>query len=235
MSTIRGFDIYGTLIDPGGITVKLSEWMSDDLATGFSQCWRNKQLEYSFRRGLMRDYENFAICTRHALDHTDAIFKIRLSEDAKQSLMQCYQVLPAYADVPEALAAIKAAGFRLYGFSNGTTKAVTALLEHGGIAEYFDGVISVDEIKSYKPDPAVYQHFIDGTGGDKSNSWLVSANPFDVLGAINAGISAVWLRRSADAVFDPWGIEPTLVVSTLVEIVERVEAVPVKSSAPPDL
>ena len=222
MTISLGFDIYGTLIDPHGVTVKLGELIGDQ-APAFSKLWREKQLEYTFRRGLMRDYENFPVCTRNALDYADAVFKTNINEVDKQTLMQVYRVLPAYDDVPEALAKIRAAGFCMYGFSNGVAEAVSGLLEHAGIAEYFDGVVSVDDIKTFKPDPAVYRHFVDSTGGNKSNTWLVSSNPFDVQGAIQFGMQAAWLHRFKDVVFDPWGIEPTIVMDDLLEIIERVK------------
>ncbi len=221
MAITLGFDIYGTLIDPHGVTLKLEELIGDT-APDFSQVWRTKQLEYTFRRGLMRNYENFVVCTRNALDYADAVFKTSIREEDKQTLMQAYRVLPAYDDVPEALQKIRAAGFRMYGFSNGIAEAVSGLLEHAGISEYFDGVVSVDEVKSYKPDPDVYQHFVDSTGCDKASAWLVSSNPFDVQGAVNFGMQAAWLHRFSDVVFDPWGIEPTIVMKELGEIVERV-------------
>ena len=221
MTITLGFDIYGTLIDPHGVTVKLGELIGDQ-APAFSKLWREKQLEYTFRRGLMRDYENFPVCTRNALDYVDAVFKTNIDEVDKQALMQVYRVLPAYDDVPEALAKIRAAGFRMYGFSNGIAEAVSGLLEHAGIAKYFDGVVSVDDVKTFKPNPDVYQYFIDSTGSDKSSAWLVSSNPFDVQGAISFGIQAAWLHRFKDVVFDPWGIEPTIVMDDLLEIVELV-------------
>ena len=62
MATIA-FDVYGTLIDTDGVVYQLREWIGSQ-ADVFSQTWRSKQLEYSFRRGLMRRYENFAVCTR---------------------------------------------------------------------------------------------------------------------------------------------------------------------------
>ncbi len=221
MTITLGFDIYGTLIDPHGVTVKLRELIGDT-APDFSQLWRSKQLEYTFRRGLMRDYENFAVCTRNALDYADAVFRTNIREEDKQTLMQAYRVLPAYDDVPQALAKIRAAGFRMYGFSNGIAEAVSGLLEHAGISQYFDGVVSVDTVKTYKPNPDVYQHFVETTGSDKTNAWLVSSNPFDVQGAIHFGMQAAWLHRFTDVVFDPWGIEPTIVVQELWEIAERV-------------
>ena len=222
MAITLGFDIYGTLIDPHGVTVKLGELIGDQ-APAFSKLWREKQLEYTFRRGLMREYQNFPVCTRNALDYADAVFKTNINEDDKQALMQVYRVLPAYDDVPEALEKIRAAGFRMYGFSNGIAEAVSGLIENAGIAEFFDGVVSVDDVKTFKPSPDVYQHFVDSTGSDKTNAWLVSSNPFDVQGAVNFGMQAAWLHRFKDVVFDPWGIEPTIVMDELVEIVERVK------------
>ena len=62
MATIA-FDVHGTLIDTDGVVSRLREWIGSQ-ADVFSQTWRSKQLEYSFRRGLMRRYENFAVCTR---------------------------------------------------------------------------------------------------------------------------------------------------------------------------
>ena len=66
MATIA-FDIYGTLIDTDSMVSQLHEWVGSRAET-FSKTWRSKQLEYSFRRGLMRQYENFEVCTRQALE-----------------------------------------------------------------------------------------------------------------------------------------------------------------------
>ena len=222
MTITLGFDIYGTLIDPHGVSVKLGELIGDQ-APAFSKLWREKQLEYTFRRGLMREYENFPVCTRNALDYADAVFKTNIHEDDKQTLMQIYRVLPTYDDVPEALAKIRAAGFRMYGFSNGIAEAVSGLLEHARILEFFDGVVSVDDVKTFKPNPDVYQHFVESTGSDKANAWLVSSNPFDVQGAVSFGMQAAWLHRFKEVVFDPWGIEPTIIMDELGEIVGRVK------------
>jgi len=38
------------------------------------------------------------------------------------------------------------------------------------------------------------------------------------MGALSYGMKAVWVKRSANSVFDPWGIEPTAVISSLGEL-----------------
>jgi len=218
MSITIGFDIYGTLINPYGVTTKLAEYT--DQSVEFARIWRDKQLEYTFKRGLMRRYENFAVCTRNALDYTDSLLDTALDDEAKQVLMETYRVLPAFDDVEGSLKVSKDAGFRLFGFSNGLQSAVEGLLEHAGISEYFDGVVSVDDVQTFKPNPDVYHYFVKQTGAELENAWLVSSNPFDVQGAINIGMKAAWLQRSHIAIFDPWGIEPTIRINNLTELPE---------------
>ena len=54
-----------------------------------------------------------------------------------------------------------------------------------------------------------------GSPSPGASAWLVSSNPFDVIGAMSAGMRAAWVRRSPQAVFDPWGIAPSVTVAEL--------------------
>ncbi|MBP0050206.1 haloacid dehalogenase type II [Marinobacterium sp. AK62] len=188
MSVTLAFDVYGTLIDTRGVVGLLEGWMGD-LAEDFSQCWREKQLEYAFRRALMRHYADFSVCTREALDHTCLRFDQPLTDEQKNELMAFYRKLPVYEDVPEALRALKLEGYRLYAFSNGSRRSVAGLLEHAGIADCFHGIVSVEEQRSFKPDPGVYSYFLREAKVLNHSSWLISGNPFDVIGAISAGMN----------------------------------------------
>ena len=222
MSVTLAFDVYGTLIDTHGIISALHTLIGNK-AKDFSHTWREKQLEYSFRRGLMQNYQTFAVCTSNALDYTCAFYKVEFTQQQKNNLLAQYRSLPAFKDVEEGLTKLKANNYRLYAFSNGTADAVNALLFAAGIRDYFHGVVSVDDIKSFKPNPAVYNHFLRETESESSNAWLVSSNPFDVIGAISAGMRGAWVQRSKDAIFDPWGIEPTLTVENLSELYGKIE------------
>lgn len=233
---VLAFDIYGTLINVHGVVEQLQSMVGDQ-AVLFSQTWRDKQLEYAFRRGLMQNYANFAVCTRDALEYTCQLLKQDLSAQQKQQLLDTYRTLPAFDDVEPTLQALKDSGIAMFGFSNGSADAVETLLQHAGIRDYFDGVVSVDDMKSFKPNPGVYSHFLrqakaqlESQGDEQEthvgghNAWLISSNPFDVIGAISAGMRAAWVKRSPDAVFDPWGIEPTVQVSNLTELKQALEA-----------
>jgi len=217
MTPAIAFDVYGTLIDTHGVVEQLRR-VAEDRAEELSRCWRNKQLEYSFRRGLMKRYENFSVCTQQSLDYCCALLGVKLSAAQQQELLAAYRVLPAFADVAPGLAGLQSSGCRMYAFSNGSADAVEALLSAAGIRQYFLDVVSVDEIGSFKPDPAVYQHFLKRAGVSADRAWLVSSNPFDIIGAMSAGMCAAWVRRSPEAVFDPWGINPTMVVDDLSDL-----------------
>ena len=221
MTITIGFDVYGTLIDTAGVTKALGQF-AGERAVQFSNLWREKQLEYSFRRALMQNYVHFGFCTRYALDYTCTALGIEISDQDKEELLAGYKVLPPFGDASEALPELKQAGFRLFAFSNGKPEDVASLLENSGISSYFEDVVSTDEIKSFKPNPAVYAHFLRRTGATGKEAWLISGNPFDVIGAISAGMRGAWVKRTAQAVFDPWEIEPTITVTTLAELAESI-------------
>jgi 2-haloacid dehalogenase len=222
MAITLAFDVYGTLIDTHGVIAALEKHVCDK-AKEFSHAWREKQLEYSFRRGLMRNYQNFAICTSNALDYTCDRFKATLSREDREKLLNLYRVLPAFDDVAVGLSRAKESGYKIFAFSNGSRDAVESLLKHAGIRDYFIDVVSVDEIKSFKPDPDVYRHFLKRAGASGTDAWLISSNPFDVIGAISSGMKAAWVKRAPDALFDPWGIEPTLTANSLSHLAEQIE------------
>jgi 2-haloacid dehalogenase len=221
MTATLAFDVYGTLIDTHGVVARLTE-MVGDRAADFSRAWREKQLEYSFRRGLMQNYVDFAVCTEQALDYANSLYRVALTDQHRSELLESYRALPAYDDVREALPRLESAGYRMYAFSNGGADAVEALLTTAGIRNFFRGVVSCEDLKSFKPNPAVYAHFLRKAGATGAEAWLISGNPFDVIGAISAGMHGAWVKRSPEAIFDPWDIEPTLTVRRLSELADAI-------------
>ncbi len=220
MSISIAFDVYGTLIDTNGVVALLDKMIGSN-SRDFSQTWRDKQLEYSFRRGLMQDYKNFSVCTSNSLDFACAYYKIKLTDMQKQELLDEYRVLPTFNDVKDSLVDLNAAGFRMFALSNGSTEDIETLLTTASIRDYFIDVVSADEIETFKPNPAIYNHFLKRAQVSVTDAWLISSNPFDVIGAISVGMKAAWIKRSQENVFDPWEVEPTITITNLSEILDR--------------
>ena len=217
MPATLALDVYGTLIDPLAIKSALLAHVGDE-AAAFAETWRSKQLEYSFRRGLMGDWRDFADVTRAALDFACETHGAGIADNDKITLMNRYRELDAFPDVAPALAALRREGVALHAFSNGVAGDIAALLEHAGLDGSISSIISADEVRTFKPDPRIYAHFLKRTGATAATTWLVSSNPFDVIGAAACNWRTIWVKRSPNAVFDPWEHAPTAIVSDLTEL-----------------
>ena len=213
------FDLYGTLVDPIGIWRRLTVDLGE-AAPRAAEVWRAKQLEYTFRLTAMQQYQDFEQVTRLSLDYALALLGHELSEAGRQALLAEYDRLALFADVPEGLRRLRAAGHRLAILSNGSPRMLAAAIGSAGLDGLFEALISVDEVRVYKPSPRVYQHAAQRLGRPLAEVRLVSSNPFDVLGAAATGMQVAWLDRSR-GVFDTLGPPPELVVTTLAELADR--------------
>ena len=217
------FDVYGTLINTDGVVSQLEGFMGSKAAQ-FSRTWRDKQLEYSFRKALMNQYQDFSTCTEQALDYTSQFYQVELTEVQRNKLLDIYKFLPIFDDVKEALEELTDSGVDQFAFSNGEEKTIKELLRTADILDYFKGVVSADTIKSFKPNPSVYKYFLTQSKAERESTWLVSSNPFDILGASSCGFSTAWIRRNEQIPFDPWGVSPTITLNSLSHIYERTYA-----------
>lgn len=210
------FDMYGTLVDPIRIWKQLEEQLPDK-ALYIAEVWRQKQLEYTFRLTVMERYEDFEQVTRKALDYALEAAGRELETEDKDALVAQYNDLERFEDVEEGLSSLKEAGHKMIVFSNGTPAMLEALMEREQLGLYFDGYVSVDEVRVYKPSPKVYQHVARRLERPIQEVRLVSSNPFDDIGAEAAGMQAAWVDRSG-GLFDTLGPPPKVVVGTLTEL-----------------
>ena len=148
------FDVYGTLIDTNGVLKKLQLYTGEQ-AESISAVWRAKQLEYSFRRGLMQQYVSFPEITAQALDFALAAHHADLSPAERQDVINAYAHLPAFPDAEAALKALASGPITLFAFSNGPQAVVTQLLAQADILPYFKAVVSVESTRVFKPSPIV--------------------------------------------------------------------------------
>ena len=211
---VIAIDVYGTIIDIGALEVRLEEAFGAR-ANEAARLWREKQIEFSFRRGLMRKYVNFDVCTRQALLYVSQQMAVGLGEGQRRELLAAHLCLPVFPGVKDALQALAERGGTLVALTNGTEKSVRAVLTQADIIDCFEKIISVDAIRTFKPDPAVYEHLVRSVRRPKEMVWLVSSNPWDVIGGKAYGLKAVWLQRDSARAFDPWEFAPDLTIRSL--------------------
>ena len=72
--------------------------------------------------------------------------------------MSAYMKLNVYDEVKEVLAYLKEKGYRLAIFTNGPKHMIDPLVSYHNMNHLFEDVISIDEIKQYKPTMASYHY-----------------------------------------------------------------------------
>jgi 2-haloacid dehalogenase len=224
MPLVLGFDVYGTLVDMLALR-RLLAGLVGDLAVTFASLWRQKQVEYAFRHALMEQYVDFNACTREALDFTVRELGVDLSQRGHDRLMEAFESLPPYPDVLNGLGTLREQGHTLVAFSNGVEESLRAMLGRAEILPLLDEVVSVDALRTYKPAPAVYHYLVERLGRPVEETWLVSGNTWDVIGAKAVGLPAAWVKRRKDLVYDPWGGQPDLTVTDLTDLAARLAGV----------
>jgi 2-haloacid dehalogenase len=215
------FDMYSTLVDTIGISRQIEQFLPQQ-GQRVSLLWRQSQLEFSFRATLMERYEDFAQLTRKALGYALAATGNTLTAEQQETLLAQYQRLEPFADVKPGLERLQAAGYTMVIFSNGALSMLNPLLDAAGLRPYFQDIISAEEVRIYKPSPRIYHHAAQRLGRTPAETRLISANPFDVTGALAAGLKAAWVKR-ASAPADPLGWLPDIVVPGIAELAEALE------------
>jgi 2-haloacid dehalogenase len=206
------FDAYGTLYDVHSVARRCDE-LWPGRGAQLSQLWRSKQLEYTWLRSLMGRYVPFSQVTREALVYACQVLGLPIDIDGQQALMREYLALTPYPDVADFLQTLKVARRAI--LSNGSPDMLDALVANSGLA--FDAVLSVDQVKVFKPAPAVYQLAVDRLGVKKEEIGFVSSNCWDALGAKSFGFRVWWINRGSAPV-DRLGFSPDAILSTLGEL-----------------
>lgn len=187
------FDAYGTLFDVMAAAEPERAALGDAMQP-LAQLWRQKQLEYTWLRSLMGDYADFWQVTGDALDYALEALG-RTEPGLRARLMDVYLRLNTYPEVPAVLHRLGRAGLVRAILSNGSPRMLSAAVANAGIDRELATVLSVHDLKIYKPDPRVYQLAVDRLGTPPAEICFLSSNAWDVAGAAYFGFQAVWVNR----------------------------------------
>ncbi|WP_335872942.1 haloacid dehalogenase type II [Bacillus sp. 2205SS5-2] len=210
------FDVYGTLFDVHSVKEKCDE-LYPGKGEEISTVWRQKQLEYSFLRQLMGRYEPFLEVTRSALHYALAKLELPLSNSNEEDLIAAYKKLTPYPEVEAVLKQLQPKERAV--FSNGSPDMLNPLIESSSLSSYIDKIITVDDIKHYKPTPASYQHALTHLGLKREEILFMSSNGWDITGAKSFGFQTAWINRQ-NLPKEELGITPNRIYKDLTGILE---------------
>jgi 2-haloacid dehalogenase len=212
------FDAYGTLFDVLSVT-SLCERLFPGNGAALAALWRSKQLQYSLLRSMMDRYADFWQITQDALTYATSALQLDLTSETRVQLMDAYRTLHAFPDVEPGLRQLRSKGIGLAILSNGAPQMLESATRSAGIADLFDAVISVDDIKVFKPSPRVYALAAARLALPASDIGFVSSNGWDVAGATSAGLTAFWMQRAGAEPPEELGYQAARVVQAIADLV----------------
>lgn len=189
------FDAYGTVFDFGTAAAGCADVLGDQ-AGPLTALWRDKQLAYSWLRGMQGLHAPFWQVTGEALDYSLEAMGIR-EAGLRERLMELYLRLDAFAEVPGVLRRLKDAGFATAILSNGSPDMLASAVQNAGLGPLLDAVLSVDEVGVFKPHPSVYRLAVERLGVMAGEVAFMSSNAWDAHAASAFGMRVVWCNRYA--------------------------------------
>ena len=211
------FDLFGTLVDVSSVEGACAGEAPDPHA--FVTLWRQKQLEYSWLRALMGRYEDFWSVTSAALDYSLERFKMTPGDAARRRLLEAWLAVRPYPETAAALARLQPRSLAI--LSNGGPHMLEQVLRSAGLRDRFAHVLSVEEVRTYKPAPAVYALAERHVGLPRERLLFVSSNAWDVVGARAFGLRVAWVNRAGGPP-ERLGEGPDLIVRDLAELADYV-------------
>ena len=208
------FDAYGTLFDVNSAAEKCKNKIGDKWEL-FANYWRTTQLEYTWLRSLMDRHQDFWKITEESLDKSMKVFNIDTS--MKGELLDLYKVLSTFPEVKETLKKLKEKKYKLAILSNGTPSLLDELVNSNDLESIFDDVLSIEEVRIYKPHPNVYNIPIKKYQIKKNQFAYLSSNTWDVSAAGNFGFNAVWVNRNKN-MFDNLDYKPLTEINKLSDL-----------------
>ena len=209
------FDLYGTLVDIHTDEDAPGLWEKLALFYGFyGAAYRPKELRAAYERltrelqagreGLRQDAHE--ACPEIRIEEVFARLFTEKGAPADEALAvhagQFFRVLSIeyirlYEGVPETLAALRAAGKKVYLLSNAQKIFTQYEMNALGLTEFFDDIFISSEHGVKKPDRAFFERLLDKHRIDRSRAVMIGNDgACDVEGARRAGLATVYIHSN---------------------------------------
>jgi 2-haloacid dehalogenase len=209
MPRVIAFDVNETLLD----LTALDPLFGD---AALRKRWFAQMLQIAFVGIITDQYIDFGAAQRGALE----MMGLDVDPDEVGATMGS---LPPHPDVVEALDRLREGGLTLCSLTNSTLEVSTAQLEHAGIADRFEAILSADTVKRLKPASEPYRHVAETFGVEIGDVTLVACHAWDCAGALAAGAQAAFVARPG-MVLGPVGPEPGIQGDDLGEVASHLLA-----------
>jgi 2-haloacid dehalogenase len=209
------FDLFGTLLNIDSLRADLVAVVTD--SRSFEQTWRDKLLGYMLATAIMRRYESFDQLASEALAYAASMHSVKLSVSYRHALVDGWRFLHPYSDALLALRRLRDAGYSIGVLTNATPGTGRAALENAGLSDLVDCFMSVDALRTYKPDRRAYELVTSHYEVPADDIVFVTAEGWDATGAAEFGMRVIWCNRTGHPP-ETLGARPALTIAGLTEL-----------------
>jgi len=221
MRRVQVFDVNETLLDLAAMDQHFERIFGH---AGVRVDWFTQMIQSALVATVTGAYRQFGAHAMAALEMTAERAGVELTDDDKQAVAVQMRQLPAHPEVAGALRRLRDNGLRLASLTNSTEEVARAQLDHAGLLDAFELVLSADTVGRLKPGPEPYRMAAERLGVAVAEVRLIAAHAWDVAGAARAGCATAFVARPGK-VLDPLVERPGIVGADLAEVAEAILAV----------
>lgn len=219
--TVLALDVNETLSDLRPLAARLEQVGA---ARDLLELWFTSVLRDGFALAAAGAYADFADVALDALRSTLAQVDglAGAPDKAAAFVLDGMGELPLHPDVRPGLERLHANGIRLVTLTNGSAASTRSLLERGGVVQLVEQILSVETVRRWKPSPDPYRDAAVSCGVAPDQMMLAAVHPWDVDGALRAGLRGCWINRSG-AAYPTIFRKPDLACRDFVELATTVD------------
>jgi 2-haloacid dehalogenase len=218
MGRVQVFDVNETLLDLAAMDPHFRRIFGDP---GVRVTWFREMISSALVATVTGAYSQFGAHAMAALEMTASQAGVTLGEGDREAVADQLRRLPAHPEVAGALRRLRGAGLRLAALTNSTEEVARAQLEHAGLIDAFELVLSADTVRRLKPAPEPYRMAAERLGVAVDQVRLIAAHAWDVAGAARAGCATAFVARPGK-VLDPLAERPEIIGADLAEVADAI-------------
>jgi 2-haloacid dehalogenase len=207
------FDLVGTLFSLDAPRRVLEQHGAPSTAFDI---WFSGALRDYFARSHSGNYTPLREVLETTLPRTARLVGWELDDRVTSEVMNGLGELTPTKGAEEAVNELANAGWQIIALTNSSRELAERLLRRNGIEAHFQDLISCDQLGVSKPHPRVYRAAMKASKGD---TWLIAAHAWDVGGALEAGMRAIWVS-SAEHLYPKFLPAPDLMTDGLLSAAE---------------
>jgi 2-haloacid dehalogenase len=209
------FDVNETLLDLDPVKKSVAAVLDGN--TALVPLWFTTMLQYALVSTVSDQFRDFASIGIASMLMVAKKNGIRLEEAEARQALEPMLALAPYPEVKEALSQLQRDGHTLVALTNSSQHAMEQQLQHAGLSNYFEEMLSVERIGLYKPHQHVYRWAAYQMDTQIEDCMMVAAHGWDVAGAKWAGMRTAFIARKGQTQY-PLAPEADLVADDLAQL-----------------